>query len=79
MCLMSRKSAGRFWTPLQLHRRAVQGVDEAEFVFGGPLASPANPDLWLGSRGQRFGSEGLSRSLRPRAVRAGVRPFRPHR
>ena len=40
-----------------------------------PLA--ATPDLWLGSRGKRFGREGLSRSLRRRAARAGVAGFRP--
>lgn len=37
------------------------------------------PDLWLGSRGKQFGREGLSRSLRRRATRAGVHGFRPHR
>ena len=42
-----------------------------------PLA--ATPDLWLGSRGQQFGPEGLSRSLRRRAARAGAQGFRPHR
>jgi site-specific recombinase XerD len=42
-----------------------------------PLAD--EPDLWLGSRGKRFGREGLSRALRRRAVRAGIRDFRPHR
>jgi integrase len=42
-----------------------------------PLAG--EPDLWLGSRGKRFGREGLSRALRRRAVRAGIRGFRPHR
>lgn len=42
-----------------------------------PLASA--PDLWLGSRGKRFGREGLTRSLRRRAVRAEVQGFRPHR
>jgi site-specific recombinase XerD len=42
-----------------------------------PLA--ATPDLWLGSRGKRFGREGLSRSLRRRAARAEVKGFRPHR
>lgn len=42
-----------------------------------PLA--ATDDLWLGSCGKRFGPEGLSRSLRPRAARAGVQGFRPHR
>lgn len=39
----------------------------------------ATPDLWLGSRGKRFGREGLSRSLRRRAARAEVKGFRPHR
>jgi integrase len=33
----------------------------------------------LGNRGKQFGREGLSRSLRHRAVRAGVQRFRPHR
>jgi site-specific recombinase XerD len=42
-----------------------------------PLA--ALPALWLGNRGKQFGREGLSRSLRRRAVRAGVQGFRPHR
>lgn len=42
-----------------------------------PLADA--PDLWLGNRGKRFGREGLSRSLRRRAERAGVQDFRPHR
>lgn len=42
-----------------------------------PLAHA--PDLWLGNRGKQFGREGLSRSLRRRAQRAGVRGFRPHR
>jgi site-specific recombinase XerD len=39
----------------------------------------ATPDLWLGSRGRRFGRDGLSRSLRRRAARAEVKGFRPHR
>ena len=42
-----------------------------------PLA--AAPDLWLGNRGRQFGPDGLSRSLRRRAARAGVEGFRPHR
>ena len=42
-----------------------------------PLAHA--PDLWLGNRGKQFGREGLSRSLRRRAQRAGVQGFRPHR
>jgi site-specific recombinase XerD len=42
-----------------------------------PLAHTSG--LWLGSRGKQFGREGLSRSLRRRAVRAGVQGFRPHR
>ena len=42
-----------------------------------PLAH--TPDLWLGSRGRQFGREGLMRSLRRRAQRAGVQGFRPHR
>ena len=42
-----------------------------------PLAH--TPDLWLGNRGKQFGREGLSRSLRRRAQRAGVDGFRPHR
>jgi integrase len=42
-----------------------------------PLAHA--PDLWLGHRGKRFGREGLTRSLRRRAQRAGVPGFRPHR
>ncbi|MFY9914034.1 MAG: site-specific integrase, partial [Nocardioidaceae bacterium] len=42
-----------------------------------PLAT--TPDLWLGSRGKQFGREGLTRSLRRRAVRAGDQGFRPHR
>ncbi len=42
-----------------------------------PLAH--DPDLWLGHRGKRFGREGLTRSLRRRAQRAGVQGFRPHR
>lgn len=42
-----------------------------------PLA--ATDDLWLGSRGRRFGREGLTRALRRRAKRAGVQGFRPHR
>ena len=37
------------------------------------------PDLWLGHRGKQFGREGLMRSLRRRAQRAGVEGFRPHR
>jgi integrase len=37
------------------------------------------PDLWLGNRGKQFGREGLSRTLRRRAARAGVKDFRPHR
>lgn len=36
-------------------------------------------DLGLGSRGEPFGREGLSRSLRRRATRAGLAGFRPHR
>jgi site-specific recombinase XerD len=42
-----------------------------------PLAH--TPDLWLGHRGKQFGREGLMRSLRRRAQRAGVEGFRPHR
>jgi integrase len=42
-----------------------------------PLANA--PDLWLGHRGKQFGREGLMRSLRRRAQRAGVEGFRPHR
>jgi integrase len=42
-----------------------------------PLAH--TPDLWLGHRGKLFGREGLMRSLRRRALRAGVEGFRPHR
>lgn len=42
-----------------------------------PLAD--TPDLWLGRHGKRFGREGVSRSLRRRAIRAGVQGFRPHR
>ena len=42
-----------------------------------PLAH--TPDLWLGNRGKQFGREGLMRSLRRRAQRAGVQGFRPHR
>lgn len=42
-----------------------------------PLA--AIPELWLGSRGKRFGREGLTRSLRRRAIRAEVEKFRPNR
>jgi integrase len=42
-----------------------------------PLAH--TPDLWLGNRGKQFGREGLMRSLRRRAQRAGVDGFRPHR
>jgi integrase len=42
-----------------------------------PLAD--TPDLWLGNRGKQFGREGLMRSLRRRAQRAGVEGFRPHR
>ena len=42
-----------------------------------PLAD--TPDLWLGWRGKRFGREGLGRSVRRRARRAGVQGFRPHR
>lgn len=42
-----------------------------------PLAHTA--DLWLGHRGKKFGREGLMRSLRRRAQRAGVEGFRPHR
>jgi integrase len=42
-----------------------------------PLATTT--DLWLGSRGKQFGREGLSRCLRPRAARAGIQGFRPHR
>ncbi|MDQ3689549.1 MAG: tyrosine-type recombinase/integrase [Chloroflexota bacterium] len=42
-----------------------------------PLAH--TPDLWLGHRGKQFGREGLMRSLRRRALRAGVEGFRPHR
>lgn len=42
-----------------------------------PLAH--TPDLWLGHRGLQFGREGLTRSLRRRAARAGVQGFRPHR
>ena len=42
-----------------------------------PLAHA--PDLWLGYRGKQFGREGLTRSLRRRAQRAGVQGFRPHR
>lgn len=49
-------------------------LDERELH---PLS--ATPDLWLGSRGKRFGRQGLSRSLRRRAQRAGVQSFRPHR
>jgi integrase len=59
-----------------------QATTEALVLYFGvrethPLA--AAPDLWLGSRGKRFGREGLSRSLRRRAARAGVQGFRPHR
>ncbi|GAB3662672.1 tyrosine recombinase XerA [Nocardioides korecus] len=42
-----------------------------------PLAD--TPELRLGGRGKRFGREGLARSLRRRAQRAGVTGFRPHR
>ena len=42
-----------------------------------PLAH--RPGLWLGHRGKQFGREGLMRSLRRRAQRAGVHGFRPHR
>jgi integrase len=42
-----------------------------------PLAH--TPDLWLGNRGKQIGREGLMRSLRRRAHRAGVQGFRPHR
>jgi site-specific recombinase XerD len=42
-----------------------------------PLAH--TPDLWLGNSGRQFGPEGLTRSLRRRAQRAGVEGFRPHR
>jgi integrase len=42
-----------------------------------PLAH--TPDLWLGNHGKQFGREGLTRSLRRRAQRAGVQDFRPHR
>ena len=42
-----------------------------------PLAH--TPDLWLGNRGKQFGREGLMRSLRRRAQRAGVQGFWPHR
>jgi site-specific recombinase XerD len=59
-----------------------QATTEALIAYLGereqhPLA--ATPDLWLGSRGKRFGREGLSRSLRRTAARAGVTGFRPHR
>jgi integrase len=33
----------------------------------------------LGNSGRQFGPEGLTRSLRRRAQRAGVEGFRPHR
>jgi len=42
-------------------------------------ALAALPALWLGNRGKQFGREGLTRSLRRRAARAGVQGFRPHR
>lgn len=42
-----------------------------------PLA--ASTVLWLGNGGKQFGREGLMRSLRRRAARAGVDRFRPHR
>ena len=42
-----------------------------------PLAH--TPDLWLGHGTKRFSRDGLYRSLRRRARRAGVEDFRPHR
>ncbi|MFD1507493.1 tyrosine-type recombinase/integrase [Georgenia yuyongxinii] len=59
-----------------------QATTEALLAYLGereehPLAGTA--DLWLGSRGKRFGREGLARSPRRRAKRAGVHGFRPHR
>ena len=42
-----------------------------------PLAH--TPDLWLGHGSKSFSREGLYRSLRRRARRAGVQSFRPHR
>jgi integrase len=42
-----------------------------------PLAHTT--DLWLGHGAKRFSREGLYRSLRRRAQRAGLQNFRPHR
>lgn len=35
--------------------------------------------LWLGGRGKAYGQDGLIRSLKRRAARAGIATFRPHR
>ena len=38
-----------------------------------------HPDLWLGTRGTRFGYDGLGKALRRRATLAGIRGFHPHK
>lgn len=44
---------------------------------GHPLAH--EPALWLGDRGSAYSQNGLIRSLKRRATRAGIENFRPHR
>ena len=39
----------------------------------------ADPNLWLGERGTRFGYDGLGRALRRRATLAGIHGFHPHK
>lgn len=41
--------------------------------------SAKDPDLWLGARGGSFGYDGLGRTLRRRARRAGITGFHPHK
>lgn len=42
-----------------------------------PLAETST--LWLGGQGKAYGHDGLIRSLKRRAARAGIANFRPHR
>jgi integrase len=37
-----------------------------------------SPELWLGDRGKRFNYDGLHKSLKYRAERAGLTGFHPH-
>ena len=39
----------------------------------------SDPTLWLGTRGTRFGYDGLGKALLRRATLAGIRGFHPHK